>query len=151
MLNPLKGWLIAMQMEIKCLIVEDVKSLHYFSIEYFGGSIQYFPNTESKIESILSQQYEYFGHDEYPTVYEKSAMLFYMFVKGHCFVDGNKRTGLGSMLKMFSINDYVDIDPEYDWYEFAYSIAESKYRNDDIKKYIKWITEMLKTKFVRVV
>lgn len=136
-------------MQINCLVIEDVKFLHEFNIKYYGGSIEYFLTTESKIESILSQQYGYFGYDEYPSVYEKSAMLFYMFVKGHCFVDGNKRTGLSVMLRMFEINDCLEVDPEFDWYDFAIEIASSDYRKDDIRKFINQIADLLRTKFVK--
>lgn len=136
-------------MEIKCLALENIYDAHKIGIEQYGGSLEHYPTTESKLESILSQQFGYFGHDEYPNIYDKSAMLLYFLTKGHCFVDGNKRVGLGAMLYMFAINEYEDISEEDDWYELTYEVASSEYRQDDIKKFIKWIGELLRTKFIK--
>lgn len=136
-------------MDIKCITLEDVKLIHKWNIEYYGGSLEYFSETENKVESILSQQYGYFGHDEYPSVYEKSAMLLYLFIKGHCFVDGNKRVGISTMFHMFEINGFVEVDIEYDWYKLTLEVATSNYRQSDIKKYIRQIARFLMSKFVR--
>ncbi|MHB1405549.1 MAG: Fic family protein [Desulfitobacteriaceae bacterium] len=59
----------------------------------FGGSLEYYQNTENKIKSVLDQQNPHFGYDKYPTVFDKAAMLWYFLTKNHCFMDGNKRVG----------------------------------------------------------
>lgn len=34
-----------------------------------------------------------FGVDEYPSIEDKACKLCFSIINGHCFVDGNKRTG----------------------------------------------------------
>lgn len=127
---------------------DDIIDIHNTAIECNGGDAGSYPETESKIESILSQQYGYFGHDEYPTIYNKAAMLFYFFTKGHCFVDGNKRVGLGAMLYILDINGYSDMSEEDDWYELTLEVAISSYSGEDLRKYIQWISDFLKKRFI---
>jgi len=136
-------------MDIKYVFAEDIKSIHKFNIEHNGGDPDYNLETENKVEGVLAQQYGYFGHDEYPSVYDKSAMLLYFFTKGHCFLDGNKRVGASTMFYMFEINGYLETDVEYDWYDFTLDVAKSEYRQDDIRDYIRRIAELLRVKFIK--
>ena len=47
---------------------------------------------DNSFKSSLAQIYQTFdGKELYPTFEEKAAMLLYLIVKNHSFVDGNKR------------------------------------------------------------
>jgi death on curing protein len=81
-------------MEIKCLTSEHIYLIHADQIQKYGGQNGHFNFSQDRVESILAQQYSYFGVDKYPHVFQKAAMLMYFFIKGHCFVDGNKRLGI---------------------------------------------------------
>ena len=49
-------------------------------------------------DSAVNQIRQCFGAQEaYPSIEEKAAMLLYLVVKNHAFVDGNKRTGHAAM------------------------------------------------------
>ncbi|GAB6172349.1 hypothetical protein JCM15765_18270 [Paradesulfitobacterium aromaticivorans] len=78
---------------MELLYLNDILVIHKEAIEMFGGSFEFYRDTETKIKSILDQQYSHFGYDKYPTPFEKAAMLWYFLTKNHCFVDGNKRVG----------------------------------------------------------
>ena len=93
-------------------------------------------DTDSKIESILSQQYPCFGYDKYKNVYEKATMLMYFFIKNHCFVDGNKRVGLQVVYVFLRLKDIELMLNNTEAEKIALDIAKSNYRNIEIDKYI---------------
>ncbi len=58
----------------------------------FGGSSLFGSEKDSSFKSSIGQIYQTFdGTELYPSVEEKAAMLLYLVVKNHSFVDGNKR------------------------------------------------------------
>ena len=58
----------------------------------FGGSDLFGLPKDSSFASSIGQIYQTWeGKDLYPSVEEKAAMLLYLVVKNHSFVDGNKR------------------------------------------------------------
>lgn len=124
------------------LLKEQIYLLHNEAIEQFGGEKGYFNNTDDKIESILSQQFGYFGVDKYPTVFDKCAMLTYFFVKDHCFRDGNKRVAAYIIQVFLDINGYELTMNDKELEDFIIKIAESNIKDTD--KYIFEISETIK-------
>lgn len=60
--------------------------------EKFGGSSLFGSEKDGSFKSSIGQIYQTFdGQELYPSVEEKAAMLLYLVVKNHSFVDGNKR------------------------------------------------------------
>ena len=60
--------------------------------EKFGGSRWFANEKDDSFKSSIGQIYQTFdGHDLYPSVEEKAAMLLYLVTKNHSFTDGNKR------------------------------------------------------------
>lgn len=58
----------------------------------FGGSKWFANEKDDSFKSSIGQIYQTFdGHDLYPSVEEKAAMLLYLVTKNHSFTDGNKR------------------------------------------------------------
>ena len=58
----------------------------------FGGSKWFGNEKDDSFKSSIGQIYQTFGgHDLYPSVEEKAAMLLYLVTKNHSFSDGNKR------------------------------------------------------------
>ena len=54
---------------------------------------------DDSFESSIGQIYQSFdGQDCYPSLEEKAAMLLYLIVKNHSFIDGNKRIGASCFL-----------------------------------------------------
>ena len=70
----------------------------------FASDVFAVPKDKS-FESSVNQVYQTFGGQElYPTLEEKAAMLLYMVVKNHSFVDGNKRIAASSFLYFLDRN-----------------------------------------------
>lgn len=60
--------------------------------EKFGGSDLFGKEKDASFHSSIGQIYQTWdGKDLYPSIEEKAAMLLYLVVKNHSFVDGNKR------------------------------------------------------------
>lgn len=60
--------------------------------EKFGGSALFANEKDQSFKSSIGQIYQTFGgHELYPSVEEKAAMLLYLVIKNHSFSDGNKR------------------------------------------------------------
>ena len=68
--------------------MEAIKSLK----EKFGASDLFGVEKDVSFHSSIGQIYQTReGKDLYPSIEEKAAMLLYLVVKNHSFVDGNKR------------------------------------------------------------
>lgn len=68
--------------------MEAIKSLK----NKFGGSDLFGVEKDASFHSSIGQIYQTWdGKDLYPSIEEKAAMLLYLVVKNHSFVDGNKR------------------------------------------------------------
>ena len=68
--------------------MEALKSLK----EKFGSSELFGVEKDASFHSSIGQIYQTWeGRDLYPSIEEKAAMLLYLIVKNHSFVDGNKR------------------------------------------------------------
>jgi len=48
----------------------------------------------------------YDGHDLYPNLFEKAAILCFALVKNHPFIDGNKRIGHAAMETFLVLNGF---------------------------------------------
>lgn len=63
---------------------------------------------DNSFQSSLNQIAKGFGKsDFYPTLEEKAAMLLYLIVKNHSFVDGNKRIAAACFLKFLQQNNML--------------------------------------------
>ena len=63
---------------------------------------------DKSFQSSLTQITKGFGEsDFYPTLEEKAAMLLYLIVKNHSFVDGNKRIAAACFLKFLQQNNML--------------------------------------------
>ena len=73
----------------------------------FASSVFAQPKDDSFYSSI-AQIYQTFGGGElYPTLEEKAAMLLYLVVKNHSFVDGNKRIAASCFLYFLDRNNML--------------------------------------------
>lgn len=48
----------------------------------------------------------FFGIDRYPRLSDKAALLAWIIIDGHVFVDGNKRTGISALITFARVNGY---------------------------------------------
>lgn len=77
-------------MSICYLTVEEVIALHDYAVQRFGGTSGL--ADRGKLEaSLATPAQNVFGAELYPDLWSKGAILFFLLIKNHAFIDGNKR------------------------------------------------------------
>lgn len=107
------------------LLLEDIVLIHDDFIKEFGGS--YGVRDENLLNSVQMSPYQScFGEDLYPSLFDKAAKLLLDFCRYQIFVDGNKRTGIGTCSVFLYINDYRLALTNEEAYQLAMDIANDK-------------------------
>ncbi len=103
-----------------------------------------------KVESCLVQVFQTFDHrDLYPGIVNKAAVIFYMMIKNHPFVNGNKRIAVTTMITFLLLNKkWLNVSNE-ELYEIAVWVAKSNPKTKDgvilaIKNFIERSTKPIK-------
>lgn len=87
---------------------EHILLLHKQLIKQYGGSDGV--RDVGLLESALATPFQTFGGvPVYPSIYAKASQLAYGLIKNHPFVDGNKRTGVHTMLTYLN-NNGIELD-----------------------------------------
>ena len=84
-----------------------------------------------------------FGVEQYPTLAEKASLLAWTIINSHVFRDGNKRTGIVSMMVFLSINNHAIFAYDNEVYSIAKKIAlyyESPYSQEEL---VDWIVKKI--------
>ena len=96
------------------------------------------PNAGS-IDGVISGIYQTaYGNELYPSIESKAANLLYLLIKGHCFVDGNKRIAAFLFIWFLDMNGMLYTAPNEPvvsyalLYKLTVFIAESDPKSKDI-------------------
>lgn len=91
------------------------------------------------LDSAIEAVYQTFdGKELYPTLPSKAARLCYGLVKNHAFADGNKRTGVHSMLVFLALNG-VSLDyTQEELYTVILGVADGSITYEAL---LQWIVE----------
>lgn len=74
----------------------------------FGGSQLFGKEKDASFQSTLNTIYQTFGKKElYPSLEEKAAMLLYLAIKNHSFIDGNKRIAAALFIMYLARNNFL--------------------------------------------
>ncbi len=73
----------------------------------FSSGVFAQPKDRSFESSVAQIGQSFGGRDLYPSIEEKAAMLLYLIVKNHSFVDGNKRIGAACYLYFLAKNNLL--------------------------------------------
>lgn|SRR5574341_180173 len=120
---------------MRYLQLDEVLRIHERAIRQYGGSPEL--ADLGRLESALATpQQTVFGEDLYPDLASKAAILFYLLIKNHAFVDGNKRTGFLCLLRFLHLNGYGLDATNDELYEFTIAVATSKLDKDQITRWI---------------
>ncbi len=80
--------------------------INQMSTEFYSGLFG--KEKDKSFQSSVAQIEKGFGEkDFYPTLEEKAAMLLYLIIKNHSFVDGNKRIAAACFLKFLQQNNML--------------------------------------------
>lgn len=79
------------------------------------------------LESCLASAFQTYAKKElYPTLTDKSAILFYLMVKNHPFLNGNKRIAVTTLFTFLYLNNkWLGVTNDQ-LYQFAVWVAESQ-------------------------
>ena len=80
----------------------------------------------NSLERSIEQPFQSFGGKElYPSLLEKSSILFYLMIKNHPFQNGNKRIAMATLFFfLFNNKKWIKVDNQ-ELYNFAKWVAES--------------------------
>jgi prophage maintenance system killer protein len=93
--------------EVNYPSLEDYQELINEMLTEFDSDV-FGKEKDKSFQSSIAQIGKGFGEaDFYPTLEEKAAMLLYLVVKNHSFVDGNKRIAAACFLKFLQQNDML--------------------------------------------
>lgn len=88
---------------MKRLSTDHIKQIHSLVIEEIGGLDGI--RDQGLLESAANLPFQTFdGEPLYKTIESKAAILGYTLIKNHAFLDGNKRTGMLTMLLFLELN-----------------------------------------------
>lgn len=119
------------------LTKSQVLLVHKMMIEKTGGLDGV--RDESLLDSALNVPFQTFdGKDIYPALLPKAAALCRSLVSNHPFADGNKRTGVHTMLIFLEINGVELNYMQNDLVELGLGVASGKMAYDDI---LIWLIE----------
>ncbi len=97
---------------MRYLTIGEIFHLHHLVAEASGGAVGI--RNLAALESAIAQPKATFDMvDLYPSIVDKAAVLCFSIVRGHPFVDGNKRTGHAAMATFLILNG-ADIDATTD-------------------------------------
>ena len=100
------------------------------------------------LESCLNTPLQQFdGKDLYPSLIDKAAILFYLLIKNHPFLNGNKRMAVTSLLVVLYLNNMWLNAKSIEIYKLAKSIAQSDRKNKD--KDLKKINSFIKNNLIK--
>lgn len=121
---------------MKYLGLAEVLWLHARILATSGGA----PGLRDlgRVEAALAQPRATFdGNDLYPDLIAKAAALCFGLVRGHAFVDGNKRIGHAAM-EMFLLLNGVHLVAELDDQErLVLELAEGALSREDLEAWVR--------------
>ncbi len=122
-------------MSIRYLELDEVLRVHERVIRQYGGSPEM--RDLGLLESaVATPRQTMLGEELYPDVVSKAAILLYLLIKNHPFVDGNKRTGLLCLLRFLAVNGFALDVADDDLYQFTLDVATSTLSKDAVGAWI---------------
>lgn len=119
--------------------------------EKFGGSNIFGVEKDQSFHSSIGQIYQTWdGNELYPSIEEKAAMLLYLVVKNHSFVDGNKRIA-ATLFLWFMENNGILYRPDgtkriADASLVALTLMIAESRTDEMDTMVKVVVSLINKK-----
>ncbi len=125
-----------MTVEVRYLSSNEVLLIHDHAIGEFGGSFGLMSPGQLEA-SIAAPRQTMFGEELYPDLFSKAAILFYLLVKNHAFVDGNKRTAALALIEFLERNGYTLDATNDELYQFTVDVASSVLTKEEVEMWIR--------------
>ena len=122
-------------MRVAFLTLDDVLALHADLIARYGGSP--LVRDVGLLESAVSMPAATFGSERlHASLEEQAAAYLFHLVKNHPFVDGNKRTGLMTMLAFLGLNGRRLEAPDDDLTDVVLGVAEGRVTKAEVAVFV---------------
>lgn len=114
---------------------EQIIELHKQLINETGGS--HGIRDEGLLDSACNAPFQQFDKQElYPTIQQKAARLAYGIIQNHPFVDGNKRSGVHTMLILLELNGIELTYTQKELYTIILSVASGTAESSTLTEWI---------------
>lgn len=118
------------------LSVEIVLEIHAEAIASFGGSEGV--RDEALLESaVAAPQASFGGRSPYADLAEVAAAYLFYLCRNHPFIDGNKRTALGSCLVFLRLNGANPKPDSQEWEELTLAVAASVIERQEATEHLR--------------
>ena len=125
-----------MTVAVHYLSPAEVLLIHDHAIREFGGSLGLM--SPGRLDaSVAALRQTMFGEELYPEFVSKAAILFYLLVKNHAFVDGNKRTAALALIEFLERNGYTLNATNDELYQFTIDVASSVSTKEEVEMWIR--------------
>ena len=125
---------------MRYLTIDEIFAIHDRAIREYGGSPELLDL--GRLEATLAvPRQTMFGEELYPDIFSKAAILFYLLIKNHPFVDGNKRTAFLALMRFLNINGYTLNATNDELYQFTIDVASSVSTKEEVEMWIRDKTE----------
>ncbi len=119
------------------LTLEQILVIHEDQIDRYGGS--HGIRDLALLESAIFRPQSTFSNQElYLTIFDKAAALVHSLVLNHPFIDGNKRTGIVSLILLLELNGFKLITGQE---ELVKTVLQIENKNLDIEQIARWLEE----------
>lgn len=117
------------------LTIQEVLEIYHNVMEQSGGLVGV--RDIGALESSLAQPQMVFGGQElYPDMVEKAAVLGFLLIQNHPFLDGNKRTGHAAMETFLVLNGLEITADLEEQVTIILQVAASQMKRDS---FLEWV------------
>lgn len=121
---------------MRYLTIDEIFAMHDRAIREYGGSPELM-NLGHLEATLAAPRQAMFGEELYPDVLSKAAILFYLLIKNHPFLDGNKRTAFLALMRFLNINGYTLNATNDELYQFTIDVASSVLIKEEVEVWIR--------------
>jgi death-on-curing protein len=114
---------------LRYVTVAEVLAYHARLLQIEGQPLASLTGREKPESAVLRLQAAAFGHEFYPSLAEKAAVLLQGIVVAHPFLDGNKRAALGAMLLFLELNGVTSVADSELLYDLVITVTEGTLRD----------------------
>ncbi len=121
---------------MRYLTIDEIFAIHDRAIREYGGAPELL-NLGRLEATLAAPRQTMFGEELYPDVLSKATILFYLLIKNHPFLDGNKRTAFLALMRFLNINGYTLSATNDELYQFTIDVASSVSTKEEVEMWIR--------------
>lgn len=126
---------------MRYLTRNELLDLHAYVLERYGGLLGI--KSQDRLQTVVqTPSQQLFGAELYPDLASKAAVLVYLLVKSHPFLDANEMTALLALLRFLELNG-ATLHPEVAETELTATFLALKRSNLDKESLEQWLRERI--------